>query len=97
MCFRQGQDNEELEVWRLWIPSDLTPTLISQARTADDGLHNGGAKTIHKLRQLYFWPKLSAQVTGFIRECEKCKTAKTSHVILRNPMGHEHPLGILTF
>lgn len=84
---RQGQVDEDVDVWKLWIPSDLTSDLITKAHTADDGLHSGTAKTIHKLRQLYYWPKLGTQVTAYIRSCEKCKSFKNSNAILRNPMG----------
>lgn len=87
MLFREGQDDEDVDVWRLWIPSDLTSDLISKAHSADDVLHSGIAKTTHKLRQLYFWPKLGTQVAAFVRDCEKCKSTKNSNMILRDPMG----------
>lgn len=84
---RLGQDDEEFDVWRLWIPSALTHDLVFQAHCSSDGLHNGIAKTIHKLRQLYFWPRLGSQVKSFVENCEKCKSTKNSNIILRHPMG----------
>lgn len=84
---RTGSDNDELVVWRLWIPTPLTQNLIHQAHTCDDGLHYGSAKVIHKLKQLYFWPKLGSQVHEFIRNCEKCKAVKNTNTVLRPEMG----------
>lgn len=84
---RTGQDNDELKIWRLWIPSQLTPTLIEQAHTSDEGLHHGTQKILYKLKQLYFWPKMGSQVAEFIRNCEKCKLVKTTNNILRPQMG----------
>lgn len=80
-------ETDEINLWKLWVPSDLTPALIESSHISKDGLHNGTAKTIHKLRQLYFWPKLSQQVTCYIQGCEKCKIFKKANQTLRAPMG----------
>lgn len=40
------------------------------------GGHFGHRKTLNKMKQLYFWPKMSQQVADFIRNCEKCKINK---------------------
>lgn len=84
---RTGKEVDEVNLWKLWVPSELTSSLIADAHNCDDGLHNGRAKTIHKLRQLYFWPKLNSQVNAYVDACEKCKCCKRSIQVLRTPMG----------
>lgn len=84
---RLGIENDEQEVWRLWIPTELTGDLVKKARTTDEALHVGSKKTLHKLRTLYFWPKMSSQVKAFVDECEKCKSIKRQTGVLKTPMG----------
>lgn len=80
-------DGDDTNLWRLWIPTQLTHDLIAKTHTCDDTLHGGIKKTCHKLRQLYFWPKLHSQVVEYTRQCETCKSAKRPNSILQTPMG----------
>lgn len=87
---RVGVSNGEEDaanLWRLWIPSDLTHNLIHKTHSYDDTLHGGIKKTCHKLRLMYFWPKLLSQVTNYARACEKCKSTKKPNSVLRTTMG----------
>lgn len=86
-CFRKGQPYEEFNVWKLWLPTELTADLIVKTHESDDNLHLGVGKTIKKLRQLYFWPGLNKQVNAIVTSCEKCKSMKSSNVVLRAEMG----------
>ena len=44
----------------------------------NDGLarHFGVEKTLGKLSQLYFWPKMKANVQRYVSKCRVCQHAK---------------------
>ena len=67
---------EEFE-WKLWIPENLTSTLIEEAHVPENKSHGGIRKTLHYLRQKFYWPNMVAQVRNFIRNCLVCKECKS--------------------
>lgn len=92
LLFKRSQfareDSEEF-LWKLWVPEALTNTLVRQAHDGDQGMHGGIARTLARLRQFYFWPRMAAQVRSYVLECDKCKEAKHSTQGGRPKMGSE--------
>lgn len=84
---RLGIPEDDLDVWRLWVPTGLTHDLVHSAHVADDSLHHGRKKTLQKLRLLYFWPRMSSQVDAYVGKCEKCKIVKRPNTVLKTEMG----------
>lgn len=84
---RTGSEVDELGLWRLWVPANLTYDLIKDSHACDDYLHSGINKNTQNLRQLYFWPRLNSQVAEYVRSCEKCKSVKKSNSTLHTKMG----------
>ena len=87
--FTRGCPESEEFTWKLWIPTSLTNTLIEEAHNPPNKAHGGIHKTLSRLRQLYFWPGMAAQVKNFISKCEECKMNKPYNQISRPPMGGE--------
>lgn len=83
---RNGVD-DEIDLWKLWVPSQLTSDLIRSVHFSDDTFHLGTSKTLNKIKQLYYWPKMNNQIYHFVSGCDKCKEIKTSNKILRGKMG----------
>lgn len=56
--FRDQSDGpiSEAGLWRLWIPTELVPSLVSQAHDPPLAAHGGMLKTIDRLRRFYYWP-----------------------------------------
>ena len=46
-------------------------------------------KTLEKLRRLYYWPNMTLQVRGLIRQCTVCKETKSCNQITRPALGNE--------
>lgn len=84
---RLGIPTDEIDIWRLWIPTDLTHDLVESAHISDDALHCGIRKTLEKLKILYYWPQMTTQVTEYVRKCEKCKEIKRPTQVLQTEMG----------
>ena len=75
--------------WKLYVPASLTNTLIEKAHAPKTCSHGGVAKTLHRLRRWYFWPKMTVQVRNFIKNCDICNQVKSVNVELRPSMGNQ--------
>lgn len=73
--------------WRLWVPEGLTARLIKNAHDPPLASHCGIAKTVERLKRLYYWPKMTSQVHDYILGCSVCKETKAPNISLRPFMG----------
>lgn len=71
-----GNPLDEDNAWKLWIPRPLTSSLVEVAHTSSPALHGGSHKTLHRLRQYYYWPNMTVDVNNFVSQCELCKCIK---------------------
>uniref|UniRef100_A0A6G5A977 Putative tick transposon n=1 Tax=Rhipicephalus microplus TaxID=6941 RepID=A0A6G5A977_RHIMP len=51
--------------------------------------HLGYSRTMDRVRQLYYWPKMSACVKRYVKGCRECQRRKTPHL---KPAGHLQPI-----
>lgn len=75
------------KVWKLWIPSTIRPKLISAAHDPPNKAHGGISKTLHRLRERYYWPYMAEEVRNYISKCHKCLEFKSPNIQLKPPMG----------
>ncbi|GBP06340.1 Transposon Tf2-6 polyprotein [Eumeta japonica] len=87
--FRQGIEEEEQSLWRVWVPKPLTDTVIKLAHNSDDACHGGLTKTLFRIRAKYFWPTMLKDVKLFLGSCDICKKIKSSNQISRPEMGKQ--------
>lgn len=83
--FRQGVENEEDSLWRLWLPKSLTEYAIQLGH--DSSCHGGYFKTLSRIRQKYYWPSMARDIKAYVNKCDDCKIIKAPNQILRPPMG----------
>lgn len=50
--------------------------------------HGGFIKTLTRVRQKYFWPKMSKDIKTYVDRCDVCKSVKANNQISRPPMGN---------
>jgi len=84
--FRKGDPNDDLHIWKLYLPKELTKIAIEAAHNPPEAGHCGMHKTLHKLRTKYYWPKMPIEVYEYVRNCQICKKSKPANYILRPPM-----------
>ncbi|CAD7089964.1 unnamed protein product [Hermetia illucens] len=82
-----GDEMQEQQAWKLWIPEELTMEVITRAHDHPLSAHGGVGKTLGRLRLWFYWPKMVSQVKDYIRNCETCKTSKASNQTLQPLMG----------
>jgi hypothetical protein len=80
---------------RVWIGSNsaLQTKLITAFHSSAIGGHSGADATYQRLKRLFAWTGLKAQVKDFIKQCDVCQHAKHSH---SPPAGLLQPLPIPT-
>ncbi|CAD6221666.1 GSCOCG00012969001-RA-CDS, partial [Cotesia congregata] len=49
--------------------------------------HLGIAKTIARVSSQYYWPRMRAEITSYVRQCGTCQAFKTSQQPPSAPMG----------
>lgn len=79
---------EEDSLWRLWLPKELTDQVI-EINHNWSSCHGGFAKTLNRVREKYFWSKMTREIKEFVSKCEVCKLVKPTNKILRPPMGKQ--------
>ncbi|XP_037827126.1 uncharacterized protein LOC119615120, partial [Lucilia sericata] len=84
-----GEEAQEQECWKLWIPYGLRRTAIARAHDAPVSAHGGMSKTIELLRRNFFWPGMVRDVKNYVRDCETCKVTKSPNFVMKPPMGNQ--------
>lgn len=88
-----GDASQEEHSWKLWVPSELTNKIITEAHQPPNVSHGGIGKTIRRIREYFYWPHMNVQIRDFINRCDICKESKPSNMVLKPPMGREPDVG----
>lgn len=75
--------------WRLWVPDELIPSLLSQAHDPPLSSNGGFVKTIDRLKKFYYWPRMAIDVKNYVSICTTCKETKAPKHVLRPLMGSQ--------
>lgn len=86
--FREGAQDEEESLWRLWIPQSLIQIVLKANHCSQTACHGGYTKTLSRIRQKYYWPTMTKDIKNFVADCDKCKMMKSSNQVLKPPMGN---------
>ena len=62
---------------RLWVPDSLRTKVIENIHCSELTGHPGIAKTLFFLSKSYYWPRVNASITQYIRNCYDCKRNKS--------------------
>jgi hypothetical protein len=67
---------------RIWIGqnSSVQQKILANLHTAAIGGHSGIHVTYQRIKQLFAWPGLRADVVRFVQSCDICQRAKSEHV-----------------
>lgn len=84
---RVYKKSKKEDKWRLYVPVELRLELISEAHR--NLAHMGIDKTLLKLKETYYFPKMREAVTTYVNRCINCLYYKTSS---GKPPGFLHPL-----
>lgn len=75
--------------WKLWIPPNLTSTIIERAHIENTAAHGGIVKTLERIRRYFYWPRMTIQVKEYVNACQTCKEIKPVNYKLMPDIGQE--------
>lgn len=70
--------------WRTVVPKSHRKAIIGEHHDSPVAGHAGAWKTLNRLTQKYYWPKMRADVSRYVRGCTVCLANKSDH---RGPAG----------
>lgn len=73
----------------MWVPAELTSTILEKAHCPPLAAHCGIAKTTDLVKRHFFWPGLATEVRKFVLGCDTCKEVKAPNQTLRPLMGQQ--------
>lgn len=73
--------------WKLCVPQESVNETIRDNHDNVMAAHGGFHKTLHRLRERYFWPDMKPNVQEYLRSCDVCKRTKATNENQRALMG----------
>lgn len=73
--------------WKVCVPRELMEEIISKNHDALTSSHGGIFRTLCRIKEVYFWPKMEEDVTEYVNQCTVCKKVKASNKNQNAPMG----------
>ncbi len=72
--------------------SDIKLTIMRSCHDSVFTGHMGRAKTIDMVKRLFWWPRMDAEISGYVKQCAVCQSVKSSTAAPNH--GLLKPLGI---
>ena len=63
--------------WVQCLPDGCREEALQQAHDEPTSGHGGNFKTLQRLRQRYYWPKMAADCKSFVKSCQRCQQVKS--------------------
>lgn len=73
--------------WRIYVPADFRAQVLHQHHNEKLAAHGGYMKTICRLRERYYWPKMQRDTAKYVSDCEICRATKATNQCQTAPMG----------
>lgn len=75
--------------WNAVVPRSAQLRVLGECHDSEHAAHGGIYKTLYRLRQDYYWPRMKRDAITYVRQCEVCKAAKPPNSNQRAFMGKE--------
>lgn len=73
--------------WKLYVPLIFRKEVLVKLHDSPLGAHLGVNKTLAKIQESYYWPRMNINVRKYMKTCDHCQVAKHSNRATRVPMG----------
>ncbi|GFU66226.1 retrovirus-related Pol polyprotein from transposon 412 [Trichonephila clavipes] len=78
--------------WQLVLPRSRIPELLKELHGSPTGGHFGVMKTLHRVRERFFWGKVRADVEQWCKSCDACSARKGPKIRSRGKL-HRYNVG----
>lgn len=79
--------NQDDSAWKMIVNPINIKTILEECHDSKLAGHLGVKKTIFRVKEKYFWPRLIKDVTEYVKGCDRCKCTKYPTQISRPLMG----------
>lgn len=86
-CSNKISENIDESNWRIYVPPSSRINVLKECHDSTLASHGGCQKTINRIKEWYYWPKLQDDVKKYVAQCDICKSTKPSNIIMKAPMG----------
>lgn len=84
--------------WKQCVPTSKRADIL--VKEHDEAFHVGYEKTVAKIKERFYWPRMAAEIKKYVMNCETCKRIKHSTISVVPEMGNQRittkPFQILT-
>lgn len=89
ILYRHCRDRSAMSnsAWKIVVPKATREAVLKECHDDLGAAHGGAFKTLHRVAQDYFWPKMKRDVISYVSKCRICKLTKATNVIQTAPMG----------
>ena len=60
------------------LPTSLIPKVLESLHAGPSGGHMGITRTMHRIKERFFWPKMQETVQNYVQNCPQCMQSKTA-------------------
>lgn len=82
-------NESNLSDWKLVVPTDNREPILQQMHDDPTAAHLGTAKTMARILEFYYWPKLRQSVSRYVKNCKICASQKCDNLARPGFMGKE--------
>lgn len=75
--------------WKLVVPTDDREQILQEMHDDPTSAHLGISKTMSRIVEFYYWPKLKQSVSRYVKNCKICAAQKSENVARPGFMGAE--------
>lgn len=73
--------------WKICVPEENRADVFQEHHESILASHPGVYKTLRRIQNVYYWPKMSQKVHEYVSKCEICRVTKSSNVNVSTQMG----------
>lgn len=78
-----------LTEWKMLVPKSQRYDVIQSCHDPPTKAHFGFSKTLHRVQELYYWPRMRYEILKYIRNCKVCGAQKITNFNRMGLMGNE--------
>ena len=74
---------------KYFAPRHFIPTIMHLCHDSKWSGHFGVEKTLHRIKEAWFWPDMITEITQYCRNCPRCLEVNNPHLLKPSPMEQE--------
>ena len=72
---------KDQDAWRMLIPKEQRPTILSECHEEPVARHFGGGKAYERVATYYYWPTIYRDVSNYVKKFKICQQCEVPQVM----------------